>query len=95
MRRKRSERKLSVVTTLDRDEARERAQAIANYGAKRLPKGARIVVCVTDIDGEWVGVGSNTYSMDVEAILHSALLGADKPKFRSIIDIEAEADVAE
>ena len=64
--------------SLSREQAANRAQAIANEAAKKLPAGTRVVVAVTDASGEWVGVGSNTNPRDVKAILESSLLGADR-----------------
>jgi hypothetical protein len=86
-RQKRAERRVFV--GFSRDEAANRAQAIANKAAKNLPMGARIVVAVTDITGEWVGVGSNTHPKDVEGILRSSLLGADR-KDGTVIDVSGE-----
>lgn len=42
------------------------------------PKGFRVVVVVTDASGDYVGVGSNTNSDDVDRILLYALAGADR-----------------
>lgn len=90
-RRKKAERKALVVPVdLPRDEAMRRAQAIADAAAKKLPRGARIVVAVTDVTGEWVGVGSNTNPKDTEAILRSALLGADRQDGK-VIDVTGES----
>lgn len=90
-RSKKKQRQQGVVVALGRDELAERAQAFANYAAKRLPAGARVVVAVTDVEGDWVGVGSNTNPHDVEAILRSSLIGADKCSApRSIIEVRGE-----
>jgi len=70
--------KKAIVVDLPRDQLMRVASKIANESAKKLPFGARIVVAVTDVSGEWVGVGSNTNPYDVESILRSALLGADR-----------------
>jgi predicted sugar kinase len=89
-RQKKAERKALVVPVdLPRDEAMRRAQAIADAAAKKLPRGTRIVVAVTDVTGEWVGVGSNTNPKDIEAILRSALLGADRQDGK-IIDVTGD-----
>jgi predicted sugar kinase len=87
-RRKKVERK--VLVGLSRDEAMNRAQKIADAAAKKLPRGVRVVVAVTDVTGEWVGVGSNTNPKDIEAILRSALLGVDKSEPK-IIEVEGES----
>lgn len=70
---------------MKREETIAKAQSIAT--AAKLPKGARIVVVVTGEDGAWVGVGSNTSNADVEAILRSALYGADR-RNQAVIDTE-------
>lgn len=91
-RRQKAERKARnalACRALDRNEARALAQEIVDK--TDLPIGVRIVVAVTDASGQWVGVGSNTNLVDVEAILTSALVGADKISVpRSIIETEGE-----
>ena len=80
-----------VPIVLTRDQLVALAQSLADYGAKRIPRGARIVVTVTDAQGEWVGVGSNTHAVDIATILQSALLGADKKDGR-VIDVHGESE---
>lgn len=46
--------------------------------AVTLPSGARIVIVITDTEGTFVGVGSNTSTEDATAILFCALAGADR-----------------
>jgi hypothetical protein len=46
-----------------------------------LPAGARAVVIITDASGDWVGVGTNTSFGDTQAILRSAMEGADLKLF--------------
>lgn len=81
----------AVPVGLPRDQVAHYAQAAANREAKKLPFGSRVVVVVTDANGEWVGVGSNTHPKDVEAILRSSLLGADKREPK-VIEVEAEGE---
>lgn len=52
------------------------AQEVAT--AVTLPSGARIVIVITDTEGTFVGVGSNTSVKDTTAILFCALAGADR-----------------
>lgn len=49
--------------------------------AARVPAGYRIVVALTDESGEWSGVASNTNPPDTEALLRSALFGAEKVEY--------------
>ena len=58
--------------------------------SKRVPYGVRLVVVLTDANGEWVGVSSNTNPMDVKAILTAALHGADR-RPSQVLDVEGEA----
>ena len=61
------------------------------FRSKRVPYGVRLVVVVTDANGEWVGVSSNTNPVDVEAILGAALRGADRRSAtRVVLDVEGE-----
>ncbi len=82
-------RRRTIAVTLSREELMHRAQAFANYAARRMPRGSRVVVVATDVSGEWVGVGSNTNPKDIEAILRSALLGADRHDGQ-VIEVKGE-----
>lgn len=59
---------------------REELALLAHKKAmEALPQpGLRIVVIVTDVSGEFVGVGTNTDEKDTSAILRCALNGKDR-----------------
>lgn len=61
---------------MDREEVVRHAKKIV--ASATIPAGCRVVVALTDENGGWVGVASNTSNHDVETILVSALEGAER-----------------
>jgi hypothetical protein len=64
---------------MTRDELAHLAQDVATgVYSIRSNTTFRVVVVVTDVDGEFVGVGSNTSHDDVLALLVSATVAMDR-----------------
>ena len=78
---------------MSRKEATALARRICNEGEALAPRGAEVVVVVTDTAGEWVGVAATTPHRRTLAILDSALHGADYQSHAQVIDMETETDV--
>lgn len=69
-----------------RDKLREKAQWVADK--TKLPRGARIVVAITDERGDWLGVGSSTNPIDTANILAAALKGSPALKPNVIFETD-------
>jgi len=63
-------------------------------GRKVECRGMRLVVVLTDADGEWCGVSSNTNAVDVQRILKAALYGADRQYAGQTEVIDAQGEEA-
>jgi len=57
---------------------REEMMAMAQAAADSFPGHLRVVVVVTDDEGEFCGVGSNTTPEDCENCLKAALVARDR-----------------
>ena len=64
------------------------------FGRRPERRCMRLVVVVTDVDGEWCAVSSNTNPVDTQRILKAALYGADRQNAEQAKVIDAQGEEA-